>query len=38
MVIEINVVNVWAIVLGDLEKENFEKSKSIGILLDCNYT
>ncbi|CAD8180234.1 unnamed protein product [Paramecium pentaurelia] len=38
MVIEINVVNVWAIVLGDLEKETFEKSKSIGILLDCNYS
>ncbi|CAK73960.1 unnamed protein product (macronuclear) [Paramecium tetraurelia] len=38
MVIEINVVNVWAIILGDLEKENFEKSKSIGILLDCNYS
>ncbi|CAD8085165.1 unnamed protein product [Paramecium sonneborni] len=38
MVMEINVVNVWAIVLGDLEKEAFEKSKSIGILLDCNYS
>lgn len=38
MVMEIQVVNVWAIILGDLEKENFDKSKSIGILLDCFYS